>query len=91
MANAGPRTGNCQFFLTDVPVPHLNGQHTIFGQVIEGQEVVHRIATVPRDGQDRPRTPVRITSIVIKREGPAASFRQPRPSPRRQSPRWRSL
>ena len=73
MANAGPRTGTCQFFITEVALQpgHLDGKHTIFGQVIEGQELVTKIANVPRDGNDKPRTPVRILNIAIKREGPA--------------------
>ncbi len=70
MANAGPGTGSCQFFITEVPTPYLNGKHTIFGQVVEGQDVVNKIARVPtRD--DMPVTPVRITTITFKREGPA--------------------
>ncbi len=72
MANIGePNTGNVQFFITDGPTPHLNGLHTIFGQVIGGMDVVHKIATVPTGANDKPRTAVRITRIVIKREGPA--------------------
>jgi cyclophilin family peptidyl-prolyl cis-trans isomerase len=70
MANAGPKTGSCQFFFTEVPTPHLNGLHTIFGQVIEGQDVVSKIARVPRDSNDKPRTPVIIQKVVIQREGP---------------------
>ncbi len=70
MANTGrPHTGASQFFITEVPTPHLNGLHTIFGQVVEGQDIVTKIAHVPVDGE-KPVTPVRITSIVIKREGP---------------------
>ena len=70
MANKGrPHTGASQFFITEVPTPHLNGLHTIFGQVIEGQDIVTKIAHVPVNGE-KPITPVRITSIAIKREGP---------------------
>jgi cyclophilin family peptidyl-prolyl cis-trans isomerase len=70
MANAGPRTGNVQFFITEVPTSHLNGRHTIFGQVVEGMALVGKIARVPRDASDKPRTPVKIVSITFKREGP---------------------
>ena len=63
-------TGACQFFITDAAYPSLTGEYTIFGQIVEGQEVVSKIARVPRDGNDKPRTPVKLVSVTIKREGP---------------------
>ena len=74
MANIGrPNTGGCQFFITEVPYPGLdppNGGYTIFGQVVDGQDLVGKIARVPRDTSDKPRTPVRLVSVTIKRVGP---------------------
>lgn len=71
MANVGePHTGSTQFFITDGTPTYLNGKHTIFGQVIEGQDVVHTIAAVPRGAEDKPKTPVKILSIKLERVGP---------------------
>jgi peptidyl-prolyl cis-trans isomerase A (cyclophilin A) len=72
MANAGPGTGSCQFFITTTPGANgfpswLNGKHPIFGEVVEGQEVVDAIAAVPRGAGDRPETPVVMKSVVIRR------------------------
>jgi peptidyl-prolyl cis-trans isomerase A (cyclophilin A) len=67
MANSGPNTNGCQFFITVAPTPHLTGRHTIFGEVVEGQEIATKISLVPRSGQDKPHKPVVLESIVIER------------------------
>ncbi|MGA9071288.1 MAG: peptidylprolyl isomerase [Terracidiphilus sp.] len=67
MANSGPGTNGCQFFITVAPTMWLTGNHTIFGEVVEGQEIVTKISLVPRGGQDKPKTPVVLQSVVIER------------------------
>jgi peptidyl-prolyl cis-trans isomerase A (cyclophilin A) len=67
MANSGPGTNGCQFFVTVAPTMWLTGNHTIFGEVVEGQEIVTKISLVPRGAQDKPKTPVVLESVVIER------------------------
>ncbi len=73
MANSGPSTNGSQFFITEVPTPHLNNRHTIFGQCDAASVLlVRKIARMPRNpGDDRPFRPVTIQKITIVRPGAA--------------------
>jgi peptidyl-prolyl cis-trans isomerase A (cyclophilin A) len=67
MANAGPNTNGSQFFVTVAATPWLTGNHTIFGEVVEGQDVADKIASVPRTSNDKPVKDVKLNTVRIER------------------------
>ncbi len=71
MANKGPQSGSCQFFINVIDNPYLDwfspgpSKHPVFGKVVEGMDVVDKISKTPRDGGDRPKTPVKMLKISV--------------------------
>ena len=68
MANSGKDSNGSQFFITEVPTPHLDNRHAVFGMVISGHEVLKSIANCDTTDKGRPTDPIRLEQVVVFRQ-----------------------